>query len=294
MKIQEITAKSILVQSKLPDTDYVINAYTGCQFGCLYCYASFMGRFVNEPRSNWGNYVYVKTNAVEVLKKQLNKWSQEKRMSTVLLSSVTDPYHGIEKKYRLTRQILEIFAEEQYPGTLSILTKSPMILDDLDLIKRLPKPDIGMTVTTTDDKLSRFLEVAAPLASRRFDALTQLNEIGLPTYAFIGPLLPHFRYQPELLDKLFAEVAATGTKQVYIEHINLPKYIRERLWDTLKHEPEEIQTVYKEADTKEHRKILSEMVDELLEKYDLKIRLNQTLYHQDLKKKGHRVKVLYS
>src|SRR4030067_3553855 len=99
MKLEEILAKSILVASKLPDTDYVINPYTGCQFGCLYCYATFMGRFVNEPRTNWGNYVYVKINAIEVIKRELESWPLEKRKATVLLSSVTDPYQGAEKKY---------------------------------------------------------------------------------------------------------------------------------------------------------------------------------------------------
>lgn len=286
MKIEEITAKSILVASKLPDADYVVNPYTGCQFGCLYCYATFMGRFVNEPRSNWGNYVYVKANAVEIIRSELKKWSAEKRLSKVLLSSVTDPYHGIEEKYRLTRGILEVFVEEKYPGCVSILTKSPMVLRDVDLLKELPNVDVGMTITTTDDKLSRFLEVTAPLASRRFDTLAKLNEQGIPTYAFVGPLLPHFRYHPELLDKLFAEIAATGVKEIYVEHINLPAYIKERLWSTLQHESKEIQQVYEGAKTQIHRDALTEMVNKLVEKYKLHIRLEGAIYHQELEQAG--------
>jgi len=282
MKIEEITAKSILVASKLPDADYVVNPYTGCQFGCLYCYATFMGRFVNEPRSNWGNYVYVKANAVEVIRAELKKWSQDKRKAKVLLSSVTDPYHGIEEKYRLTRGILEVFVEEQYPGCISILTKSPMVLRDIDLLQKLPNIDVGMTITTTDDKLSRFLEVTAPLASRRFETLKLLNQNGIPTYAFVGPLLPHFRYHPELLESLFSEIAATGVKQIYVEHINLPTYIKERLWSTLKNESAEVQSVYEGAKTQEHRDVLSKMVSDLVAKYGLHIRLNGVIYHQEL------------
>ncbi|MDL1944718.1 radical SAM protein [Chloroflexi bacterium CFX2] len=288
MKIEEIQAKSILVASKLPDADYVINPYTGCQFGCLYCYATFMGRFVNEPRSNWGNYVYVKINAVDVIKRELASWSIEKRKSTVLLSSVTDPYHGVEKKYRLTRGILQALVDVQYPGCVSILTKSPMVLRDVDILKQLPIVDVGLTVTTTDDKLSRFLEVTAPLASRRLDTLGKLNAENIPTYAFVGPLLPHFRYQPKLLEKLFRAIKDSGTRDVYVEHINLPTYVKERIWKTLRNESKEIQDVYEGAETAKHREILGKMVEELIQKYGLRIRLGGTIYHKELPAAGRK------
>ena len=128
---------------------------------------------------------------------------------------------GIEAKYRLTRGILAAFVEAQFPGVLGILTKSPMVTRDIDLLKRLPNADVGVTVTTSDDEVSRFLEVRAPLASRRIVTLRQLNEAGIPTYAFVGPLLPHFRYRPDLLDELFSRLTAAGVRQVYIEHMNL-------------------------------------------------------------------------
>src|SRR5438876_10167245 len=99
MKINEIEAKSILVRSKLPDTEYVVNPYTGCAFGCHYCYASFAGRFVGEPIGNWGNYVYAKTNAVALFEEELARLRGRGAAPTLLLSSVTDPYQGAEKKY---------------------------------------------------------------------------------------------------------------------------------------------------------------------------------------------------
>ncbi len=288
MKIQEINAKSVLVASKLPDSDYVVNPYTGCQFGCLYCYATFMGRFVNEPRSNWGNYVYVKINAVEVASSELAKWKPERRQSTILLSSVTDPYHGIEAKYKLSRGILQVFADAQYPGRIGILTKSPMVLRDVDIIKRLHNVDVGLTITTTDDKLSRFLEVTAPLASRRLETLQKLNDEGIPTYAFVGTLLPHFRYHPELLDQLFKKIAETGNREIYVEHINLPTYVKERLWETLRQESEEVQEVYQGARTSRHREELDLIVQELVAKHNLRVRLGGTIYHQELPPKGKR------
>lgn len=241
-----------------------------------------MGQFVNEPRSNWGDYVYVKSNAVEIIREELTKWPDKKCQSSVLLSSVTDPYQGLEKKYQLTRGILDAFSERKYPGLVSILTKSPLVIRDLDVIKRLPNTEVGMTITTTDDNLSHFLEVAAPLATQRLETLRKLNDSGIRTYAFVGPLLPHFRYEPHLLDKLFNEIAKSGVQEVYIEHINLPQYIKKRLFPELKDKSEEIQKVYEGAIAKEHRNALDVQIRELLSKYGLHARLGGTIYHPEL------------
>lgn len=279
MKIREIEAKSVLVVSKLPDADYVANPYIGCQFACAYCYASFMGRLVDEPVANWGAYVYVKINCPRVVRDQLHRWSPRKRHSSVLLSSVTDPYHGIEAKYRLTRDILAALGDVAYPGLVSILTKSPMVLRDVDLIRGLPLAEVGMTVTTTEDRLGRFLEVKAPTSSRRLGTLAELARRGIRTYAFVGPLLPHFRYRPELLDALFRALAEAGVGSVYVEHLNLRRYIRDRLWTTLGRDRPEVQAVYREASTAEHRAALDAIVSDLLGRYHLTLRRAEVLYH---------------
>lgn len=278
-----VEAKSMLVKSKLPDADFVVNPYIGCDFACLYCYASFMGRFVGEPFKNWGNYLYAKANGVKVFEDDLRRIRAKGQAPSILLSSVTDPYQGAEKKFRLTRGILEALAREPYPGVVGILTKSPMVERDIDLLQRLPAAEVGMTVTSTDDKISRFLEVRAPLASRRLQTLTRLNASGLRTYAFVGPLLPHFRYQPEELDKLFSGLVKAGVRSVYIEHMNLRPYIKERLWPMLDDQPQAVQDVYRGATTNEHRAALNEIVEKLLTKYGLTLRLNEVLYHLELK-----------
>src|SRR5262249_37321895 len=175
MPVVEIEAKSILVKSKLPDADYVVNPYTGCSFGCSYCYASFMGRFVGEPIEEWGNYVYVKTNAVELFEKELIAFDAEKRKASILLSSVTDAWQPVERKYRLSRGILKLLAQERYPGNISVLTKSPLVLDDLGTLAQLPDAEIGVTLTTTEDFISRAFEAHAPSATRRIKVLTELN-----------------------------------------------------------------------------------------------------------------------
>lgn len=276
MEIKEISVKNIIVKSKLPDADYVVNPYTGCEFGCIYCYASFMGRFVNKSIDNWGNYVYVKTNAVELFDKEIDKVPDKD--TTILLSSVTDPYQGIESKYRLTRGILEIATRKRYGGQIGILTKSSMVTRDIDVLKKIPNVDVGMTITTTDDELSRFLELRATATSMRIKTLGELNKAGLRTYAFVGPLLPHFRYKPELLDKLFASLVEAEVSQVYIEHINLSPYIKKRMFESLEGN-KELQEVYAEASTDRHRKELDKIVKEQLHKHGLELRLNDVIYH---------------
>ncbi|MGW5237511.1 radical SAM protein [Monashia sp. NPDC004114] len=280
MRVVEVEAKSILVPSKLPDADYVINPYTGCAFGCAYCYASFMGRYVSEEISSWGDYVYVKTNAVDLARSDVGSIGIGKRNSTILLSSVTDPYQGVESKYRLTRGILEVLVEAQWPGRVGILTKSPLVTRDIDILSQLPRPEVGLTVTTTDDTISKWLEVRAPKASARLRALRELKDAGLPVYAFVGPLLPHFRSRPDLLDRLFAGLSEAGVEDLYIEHINLKAYIRSRLEPRLTSEPQAVRDAYEDARRDDHRAALDLLVSELRQKYGLRLRLDEVLYHE--------------
>ena len=281
MEPVEIEAKTLIQRSKIPSIDYVINPYTGCVLGCAYCYASFAGRQFGQPVKEWGNYLYVKKNAVELAHKELAKMPEHKRRGTILLSSVTDPYQGHETRYRLTRGILRELDAVAYPGTIRILTKSPVVTRDVDLLTSLPRAEVGMTVTTTDDQVSRWLEVRAPLASRRLRTLAELNEAGIATYAFVGPLLPHFATQPELLDDLFGRLVDAGVSEVFMEHINLKRYIRERMDQVLADEPEDVREAYLQARTKEHREQLDTIVAELLDKHRLRLRFEEVVHHDD-------------
>lgn len=281
MKIVEVEAKSLIQKSKIPSIRYVANPYTGCVLGCAYCYASFMGWTVGESNTDWGDYLYVKKNAVELAQAEVPRLSGESRKGTFLLSSVTDPYQGPERKFLLTRGILRVLAEERYPGTVRILTKSPLVVRDIDLLQRLPSVDVGMTVTTTDDGISRWLEVRAPSSSRRLKGLIALHEAGIPTFAFVGPLLPHFAERPELLDHLFKKLSETGVREVYMEHINLKRYITERMNSVLAAESPEVQVAYLRARSKEHRAALDIIVPELLARHGLKLRFDEVIYHDE-------------
>jgi DNA repair photolyase len=276
VRISEVECKSILVASKLPASDYVVNPYTGCTFACAYCYASFMGRFVGEPIEAWGDYLSVRED--------LRRLPKDKRHSTILLSSVTDAWQGPEKKYRLARGVLEVLRDDHYPGFVSILTKSPLVLRDLDVIASLKNKEVGITITTTDDVIGRFMEAHAPLATERLQTLAELNSAGIPTYAFVGPLFPHYRYRQDLLEDIFRRIHDAGTRSLFAEHLNTSSYILKRINPLVAEAETEVQSVYQSAQTNEHRAALSEMVMDLVAKYGFEIRLGRVLDHNRDKK----------
>ncbi|MDP2158320.1 MAG: radical SAM protein [Nitrospirota bacterium] len=193
MIIKEVRAKSILSKSGIPGADYCINVYVGCSHACIYCYATFMKKYSGHAEA-WGTFVDVKINAAELLKKQL----QKTKRGHVMVSSVTDAYQPLEIKYRLTRQCLEILLEHKFP--VNILTKSPLVLRDLDIIKRFDEIEVGITVSTDNEKMRKIFEPGAPPIEARINTLRKLKENGVKTYVFIGPMLP---MNPEALsDKI--------------------------------------------------------------------------------------------
>ena len=181
--VKKIKVKSVLTRSGIPGVDYCINPYVGCFHGCKYCYATFMKRFTGHTEA-WGSFVDVKVNSPEVLQRQL----QRKERGRVMISSVTDAYQPIEAKYKLTRKCLEVLLEHQFP--VDILTKSPLVLRDLDLIKEFKDIEVGVTVTTNDEKIRKVFEPKAPSITARINTLKKLHNNGINTYVFIGPVLP--------------------------------------------------------------------------------------------------------
>jgi DNA repair photolyase len=231
MNIKEIKVKAVLTKSGLPDAEWAVNPYVGCAFGCKYCYAAFIGRW-KHPGEEWGEFVDVKINAPEVLKIELEKMGKKlksKNFGSIFFSSVTDSYQGVEAKYQITRQCLQVLADFGYEGEISILTKSPLVCRDIDIFKKLKNASIGLTITSLDDSVSRFLEGNAPSVSSRIGALKELHNADIPIYAFVGPLLPYFTARADKLENLFTELKNSGAAEVYIEHINLSPKIRERL-----------------------------------------------------------------
>lgn len=186
MEVTEIATKSALVRSRIPRVQYVINPYLGCAHGCRYCYATFMRKYSrSHAASPWGSFVEVKVNIPQVLREELRR---KKTPGTALLSSVCDPYQPVELKYRLTRQCLGILQEAGWE--VHILTRSPLVIRDLDLLAAASPHAVGLTIPTDDDRVRRVLEPHAPPIGARLQTLRRLREAGLRPWVFIAPLLP--------------------------------------------------------------------------------------------------------
>ncbi len=212
VKISEMQCKSILTRSRIPGVDYTICPYIGCGHQCIYCYVRFMG-FVKEE---WDRSLYVKTNAIEILKKQALKVKEKSRIS---ISTATDPYQPIEKRYALTRSILKELMP--YNLSVSILTKSALVIRDIDILKDMPDVEVGLTITTTDEQAKMVFEPYASSIKERFFALESLKKAGIRTWMFIGPILPYFtEYSlPELIER----AKACGIKRILIDKLNYIK-----------------------------------------------------------------------
>jgi len=203
MIIREISAKTVLSASGVQD--YALNPYVGCQHKCHYCYAKFMKRFSGH-REAWGGFVDVKINAPELLAREVGN----KRVGRVWVSGVCDPYQPLEKQRLLTRRCLEVLLAREWPVTIQ--TKSPLVLRDLELLKRFPDVEVGFSLGTADEKIRRIFEPGAPPIRERIDALGALHAAGIRTFAMIAPLLPGAEGLADLL--------AGAVDQVLIDRLN--------------------------------------------------------------------------
>lgn len=284
-KINEIVAKTILTKTGLPGADYVLNPYNGCQFACSYCYAAQIARW-KHPGEEWGSFLDVKINAPELLKKELeklNKKYNKKDFGFIFFSSVSDPYTSLETKYQLTRKCLEVLADFGYEGGIGIQTKSPLVLKDIDVIKKLKNVQVGFTVTTLDDDVSRFLEGFAPSVSERIVALKELSRSGIKTYAFIGPILPHFINCKNDINKLLDALEIARISDVWFEHIHLVGPVKSRLFNYLRDNKPDILPYFQQADNFEYRNKLSSVIMDCMDGRKINLGLGKIIFHRELK-----------
>jgi len=202
----EILSKKILTEAKgYLDIGFThsLNPFSGCAFACKYCYVREMPiqRFKGIP---WGEWVDVKTNAVENYRKEMMNLRRKNKTVNLFMSSATDPYQPMEREAQLTRGILEEMLEHP-PDLLQIQTRGPLITRDIDLLVKLKERCellVSMTIETDREDMKRMFAPAAPGIKLRMKALKQVHEAGIFTQAAISPVLPFTPDFPKLLDGL--------------------------------------------------------------------------------------------
>lgn len=181
--MREILCKTILTDFPhhytSNDPTYSLNPYRGCTHGCVYCYAPSV---LHEEERQWGSFVDVKVNAHLQLRREIRR----KPKAIVFISSAVDPYQPVEAKYQITRKCLEILQRHDWP--VRILTRSPLILRDIDLIASFSKKNVGISITSVNTP--KEIEPTVPSFQRRLGVLRRLATRGIPTWVSIAPIIP--------------------------------------------------------------------------------------------------------
>lgn len=185
--VRELTVERLLVAEG--DGHYYLNPYAGCMIGCEFCYvidrADLSRRLEGLPAFPWGHYVDVKLNAAEVLRREV----REHPPGAVRISPIlTDPYQPIERKYRTTRQCLEVLLEAGFHP--AILTRAPRVVEDTALLKQFGHAAVGFSIPSDNDAMRQAFEPGADPVQDRIEALAVLHNAGIRTFAVIQPVLP--------------------------------------------------------------------------------------------------------
>ena len=191
--------RKIIARNDSPDIsfDRSINPYRGCEHGCVYCFARPTHAYLGlSPGLDFESKLFMKPNAPELLERELSAPGYVPKI--IAIGTNTDPYQPIERRYQIMRRILEVLERAGHP--VGIVTKSALVLRDLDILVRMAKRDlvkVAISVTTLDAKLARTMEPRASTPPRRLDALKQLVKAGVPASTLVAPVIPAInRRQP--------------------------------------------------------------------------------------------------
>lgn len=233
------SAKSIITRNNSPDIGFSqsINPYRGCEHGCVYCYARPCHAYVDlSPGLDFETRIFYKANAVELLEKELQK--KNYRCSPIALGTNTDPYQPVERKQRITRQLLELL--EQYRHPVTIVTKSALVLRDKDILERMAQHRlcaVFISVTTLDNHLKNIMEPRAAGPQARLRTIREFAEAKIPTGIMAAPVIPAINDAE--LEAILAAGAEAGAQTAGKILIRLPHEVKPLFYDWLKtHFPE--------------------------------------------------------
>ncbi len=224
--------RKIITRNDSPDIsfDRSINPYRGCEHGCVYCFARPTHAYLGlSPGLDFESKLFMKPNAPELLERELS--APDYSPKTIAIGTNTDPYQPIERRYQIMRRMLEVLDRAGHP--VGIVTKSALVLRDLDILTRMAKRDlvkVAISVTTLDPKLARVMEPRAATPPRRLGALRELVKAGVPVSALVAPVIPAINDAE--IERILEAVAETGVRHAGYVLLRLPLELKDlfRQW----------------------------------------------------------------
>jgi DNA repair photolyase len=214
IRFYEVRAKSALnrvpKRSQMP-FKWTVNPYRGCTHACKFCFARPTHTYLDfDAGRDFEREIVVKVNAPEVLRAELRRpsWKREH----VAMGTNTDPYQWVEGRYKLMPGIWEALRDSGTPG--SILTKSPLLLRDIELMKQVPGISANLSIPTLEEKAWRATEPHTPHPRKRLEALAELNRAGIPTGVLIAPLMPGINDSPKQVQKILELATEAGAVDI--------------------------------------------------------------------------------
>jgi len=219
--------RKIITRNDSPDIsfDRSINPYRGCEHGCVYCFARPTHAYLGlSPGLDFESKLFMKPNAPELLERELSAPGYVPKV--IAIGTNTDPYQPIERRHQIMRRILEVLERAGHP--VGIVTKSALVLRDLDILARMAKRDlvkVAISVTTLDAKLARTMEPRASTPPRRLEALRQLVKAGVPASTLVAPVIPALNDAE--IERILDAVAETGVRHAGYVLLRLPLEVRD-------------------------------------------------------------------
>jgi DNA repair photolyase len=232
-RVVEEHARSIVALNDSPDLPFrqSINPYRGCEHGCVYCYARPSHAYLDlSPGLDFETRLFAKVNAAALLRETLARPGY--RCRTIALGANTDPYQPVERRWRITRSVLEVLAECAHP--VGIVTKNALVLRDLDLLVPMAREGLAhvfVSVTTLDHDMARRLEPRASSPARRLEAIRVLAEAGIPCGVMVAPVIPFLT--DDGLEGVLEAAAAAGASRAGYVLLRLPHEVGELFHDWL-------------------------------------------------------------
>ena len=219
--------RKIITHNDSPDIsfDRSINPYRGCEHGCVYCFARPTHAYLGlSPGLDFESKLFMKPNAPELLERELS--AADYSPKSIAIGTNTDPYQPIERRYQIMRRILEVLDRAGHP--VGIVTKSALVLRDLDILTRMAKRDlvkVAISVTTLDPKLARVMEPRAATPARRLGALRELVKAGVPASALVAPVIPAINDAE--IERILEAIAETGVRHAGYVLLRLPLELKD-------------------------------------------------------------------